>query len=67
MNRELKAEVIRKYGSQVNFSEATGIPASELSRIINGRKSPSDAEKQVLDRVWGTKKTRRLISEVATR
>jgi hypothetical protein len=67
MNRALKAEVVRLFGTQVGFAVATGIPESELSRIINGRKSPSDSEKQLLDRVFGSKKTRRLLSEVVTR
>lgn len=38
MNRELKAQIILKYGSQSNFGQAIGEDETIISRVIHGRR-----------------------------
>ena len=39
MNLELKAEIIRRYGSQANFSTALKLDESLVSRVVRGRRT----------------------------
>ena len=64
MNRELKAEIVRQFGSQANLAASIGIDESRLSRIVNGRRAPSDAELQRLEKLFGLK-FKRLLQGVA--
>ena len=43
---ELKGEIIRRFWSQSDFAEATKLPESRVSKILNGRLNPSAVEKK---------------------
>ena len=47
MNLELKAQIVRKYGSQANFAQAVKADETVISRVIRGRRplKPEDREK----------------------
>jgi len=55
MNLELKAEIIRRFGSQVNFAMAIKEDESFVSRIINGRRTLKAEDKEKWARALGTK------------
>jgi plasmid maintenance system antidote protein VapI len=44
-NRVLKARIVERYGSQANFSAATKIDESVISRIIKGRRELTPEQK----------------------
>ncbi len=46
MNLKLKAKIIEKYGSQVDFSEAINVNETIISKVIRGRRS-LDPERQI--------------------
>ena len=46
MNLELKAEIIRRYGSQANFSTALRLDESLVSRVVRGRRTLEPEEQQ---------------------
>ena len=46
MNLKLKAKIIERYGSQVDFSEAIGIDETLISKVVRGRRTLSP-EKQL--------------------
>lgn len=46
MNRNLKAEIIKKYGSQFEFAHAIGWHESIISRVIRGHHVLEDTAKQ---------------------
>ncbi len=45
-NRELKAEIIRKFGSQFAFSLFLGWHEARVSKVVRGRLTLDDATKQ---------------------
>ena len=47
-NFELKAAIIRRFGSQVNFCRETGMMENRVSRLISGRVSASPEEKDLI-------------------
>jgi hypothetical protein len=52
-NFELKALIIRKFGSQVVFSRVVGLAEDRVSRFIHGRTTPTDEEKRNIARKLG--------------
>jgi len=46
MNLKLKAKIIERYGSQVDFSEAINVNETIISKVIRGRRTLAP-EKQV--------------------
>jgi plasmid maintenance system antidote protein VapI len=46
MNRELKAEIIRRFGCQYPFAAALGIREALVSSVIQGKHSLSEEEKR---------------------
>ena len=46
MNRELKAEIVRSYGSQFKFAHAIGEHEANVSRVIRGRISLDEETKR---------------------
>jgi len=46
MNRNLKAEIVRKYGVQYFFAQALGIRENTVSAVVRGSKEIPAAEKQ---------------------
>ncbi|MDY6989222.1 MAG: helix-turn-helix transcriptional regulator [Thermodesulfobacteriota bacterium] len=47
-------QILSRFGSQANFARACRKSDDWLSRIITGRKDPSDEEKQLITGVLGT-------------
>jgi len=41
MNKQLKARIIERFGSQADFAERVMVDESKVSRIIRGRRSLS--------------------------
>jgi len=46
MNWKLKKKIIEMYGSQINFSDETGLRESLISRVIRGHQTLSPEEKR---------------------
>lgn len=44
MNKNLKAEIIRQFGSQADFALKAGIEEALVSRVIHGRRQLDEAE-----------------------
>jgi len=55
MNINLKLKIMEKYRYQVDFSRALGISEDRLSRIIHGRVSTSQKEKEKIAGVLGVR------------
>jgi len=45
MNNTLKAEIVRKFGTQADFAQALGINDARVSRIVRNRERLSPKEK----------------------
>jgi plasmid maintenance system antidote protein VapI len=47
MNKQLKAKIIERYGSQADFAHSMRVDESLVSRIIRGRRSlsPEDVKR----------------------
>ena len=54
-NRKLKARIIEQFGSQTDFARLLGLSEDRLSKIIHGRITPNDAERQQISRRLGVK------------
>jgi plasmid maintenance system antidote protein VapI len=61
VNLNLKAELIKRFGSQIEAAKAIGIRENRLSYIIRGHVQPSDAERKSLEHAFGKAATRRLL------
>jgi hypothetical protein len=61
MNLKFKAEIIRRFGSQVEAANNLGIREAKLSYIIRGHALPNDRERMTLERVFGRRGIRRLL------
>ena len=61
VNLELKAELIRRFGSQVVAAQHMGIRESKLSYIIRGHSPPSDRERRALEKSLGKAVVRNLL------
>ncbi len=48
VNLNLKAELIRRFGSQVEAAKAIGIPENRLRYIVRGHVQPSEREREVV-------------------
>ena len=49
MRNSLKAAIIVRYGSQINFSKTEGIPEAKISKVVNGYlELPLEEQK-----IWG--------------
>lgn len=46
MNLELKAAIVRRFGSQANFAAALEVDEPVVSRVIRGRRQLSQDEQQ---------------------
>ncbi len=49
----LKTEIIKRFNTQSDFSQAAKINESKLSKIIRGRRAPSIAERNKISAVLG--------------
>lgn len=41
----LKKRIMEMYSTQVDFAEVVGVSESYISRVIRGRREPTDSEK----------------------
>jgi hypothetical protein len=53
MNKELKAEIVRKFGAQYPFAAALGIREATVSAVVRGKHILNDKKKQEWARVLG--------------
>lgn len=53
MDFEIKATIVRKFGTQAQAALAMEIDESKLSRILRGYREPSERELAILRRVLG--------------
>ncbi len=59
VNIDLKAQLIKQFGSQVEAAKTTGIRENRLSYIVRGHVRPS--EREALERALGKARVRRLL------
>lgn len=62
MNKQLKAEIIRKYGSQYLFAGALGIREATVSSVVRNRKRLGEVQRRVWAAALGVDE-RQLFSE----
>ena len=63
VNLNLKADLIKRFGTQVEAARAMGIRENRLSYIIRGHIQPSKAEREALEQAMGKAHARRLLSK----
>ena len=63
VNLNLKAELIKRFGTQVEAARAIGIRENRLSYIIRGHAQPSKAEREALELAMGKARARRLLAK----
>ena len=63
MNLELKAELIRRFGSQIEAAVQMGIRENRLSYIVRGHVQPSKQEREALEAAIGRATVRRLLKQ----
>ncbi len=49
-NYQLKARIVEKFGAQVRFAEAVGLPELRISKLIHGRSKPTPEEIEIISR-----------------
>jgi hypothetical protein len=52
-NFRLKGRIIEKFGCQYDFARLVGISEDRLSKLIHGRLTPHETEKQVIAQKLG--------------
>jgi len=62
-NLELKAELIRRWASQVEAAKAMGIRENRLSYIVRGHTEPSEREREALEKSLGRGVVRKLLKQ----
>jgi hypothetical protein len=60
MNKELKAEIIRKYGAQFPFAAVLGIREATVSAVIRGHHILDDVSKRMWAEALGIEDYERL-------
>jgi plasmid maintenance system antidote protein VapI len=53
MNRELKGEIVKRFGSQFAFAHALGWHEASVSRVVCGHIQLADEEKQRWAKILG--------------
>ena len=53
MNLVLKFSILQKFGRQADFAQATGLGETILSRIVCGRRQPTDEQKSIIAKKLG--------------
>lgn len=61
INFQLKAELIRRFGSQIEAARILGIREATLSKIVRGYLEPSDRNRKALERGLGQTLVRKLL------
>jgi hypothetical protein len=57
-NLKLKARIVERYGSQSNFAYATNTDEAIISKIIRGRRKPTDEQCAIWASLLGTEPDR---------
>jgi len=57
MNRKLKAKIFEKFGTQYVFSKTVGVHESHVSRVVQGCRALTEAERQEWASLLGTDST----------
>lgn len=60
-NLELKAEIVRHYGSQIEASKMLGIHVTRISHIIHGYIQPSKRDREALEQALGQRLATKLL------
>ena len=63
INWNLKADLVERYGSQVQAARELRIAENRLSYIVRGHIQPSKAEREALERALGKTHVRKLLSQ----
>ena len=63
VNLELKAELIRRYGSQIEAAKALGLAENRLSYIVRGHIKPSERERKALEDALGKAQMQRILRQ----
>ncbi len=63
VNISLKAELVRRFGTQVEAAKAMGIRENRLSYIVRGHIKPSEREHKALAEALGKAHVRRLLRQ----
>jgi transcriptional regulator with XRE-family HTH domain len=53
MNLILKISILEKFHRQADFAQKAGIEESLLSKIVNGRRSPTVEQRQAISKTLG--------------
>ena len=61
VNLDLKAELIRRFGTQVEAANRLGIREAKLSYIVRGHAEPSEMERVALEQGLGRERVRKLL------
>ena len=61
MNLRLKAELVKRYGSQVKAAKALGLSESRLSYLVQGHIEPSSVMRSKFESTFGPVITRKLL------
>ncbi len=67
MNLELKAELIRRFGSQIEAAIQMGIRENRLSYIVRGHTVPTKREREALELALGSATVQRLLKNNANK
>ena len=61
VNNDLKAEIIRRFGSQVVGANEMGIRENRLSYIVRGHTVPTEQEREALEAALGRAAVQKLL------
>jgi plasmid maintenance system antidote protein VapI len=57
MNRKLKAKIFEKFATPHDFSRTAGVHESHVSRVVQGRRTLTESERQEWAGLLGTDST----------
>ena len=61
LNLKLRDALIEKFGTQIDAATQLGIRESRISYLVNRHVTPTDRERQALERAFGKAIARRLL------
>lgn len=56
INKVLKTKIVEKFGTNRNFSRASGIDESTLTKILRGAREPTEKQKSLIAMILRVKK-----------
>jgi hypothetical protein len=57
LKNQLKGEIVRRSGTLQAFCLEKGLSYTRFSRVLNGRMSPNDRERQIIADLWQRART----------